>query len=121
MLHEVENNGRLRGIEICNSAPSVNHLLFVDDSLLLIEAEESNAAEVQHILDVYEKCSSQVINRDKSSVVFSKNTKQTNRERVKTLLNIKKEGHSGKYLGLPVYIVQSEKKAFAYLKDRIWR
>ena len=57
MLHEAESNGRLKGIKICNNAPSVSHLLFADDSLLLIEAEERNARKVQRILDVYEKCS----------------------------------------------------------------
>jgi hypothetical protein len=62
-----------------------------------------------------------MINREKSSVVFSKNTKQNNREKVKTILNINKEGHSGKYLGLPVYIGKSKRKTFAYLKDMIWR
>lgn len=54
-------------------------------------------------------------------MLFSKNTKQQNRERVKTILNIEKEGHSRKYLGLPIYIGKSKRKAFAYLKDRIWR
>lgn len=97
MLHEAELNGRLR------------------------EAEEGNAREIQRILDVYEKCSGQVINREKSSVLFSKNTKQQNKEKVKTILKFNKEGHSGKYLGLPVYIGKSKRKTFAYLKERIWK
>jgi hypothetical protein len=121
MLHEAENNGRLKGIKICNNAPSVSHLLFADDSLLLVEAEERNATEVQRILDVYEKCSGQMINKDKSVVLFSKNTKQQNRQKVKEVLNISKEGHTGRYLGLPVYIGKSKSKAFAYLKEKVWK
>lgn len=121
MLQEAEDNGRLQGIKICSNAPSVNHLLFADDSLLLIKANKRNAQEVQRILDEYEKCSGQMINREKSSVLFSKNTKEQYKEEVKTFLKIKKEGNSGKYLGLPFYIGKSKSKTFAYLKDKIWK
>jgi hypothetical protein len=86
-----------------------------------LKAEEGNAREVQRILNVYERCSGQMINKEKSSVLFSKNTIQEKREEVKSILNINKEGHSGKYLGLPVYIGKSKSKTFAYLKERIWR
>jgi hypothetical protein len=82
---------------------------------------EANAKEVKRILDTYEKCSGQMINRDKSSVLFSKNTKEQNKNRVKAILSFNKEGHSGRYLGLPVYIGKSKVKTFAYLKEKIWK
>jgi hypothetical protein len=62
-----------------------------------------------------------MINRDKSSVLFSKNTKEQNKNRVKAILSFNKEGHSGRYLGLPVYIGKSKVKTFAYLKEKIWK
>jgi hypothetical protein len=62
-----------------------------------------------------------MINKEKSAVVSSKNTKQHNKEKVKTILNISKEGHSVKYPRLPVYIGKSKSKTFAYLKERIWK
>ena len=52
MLQDAEENGRLKGIKICRNAPSVSHLLFADDSLLLVEGNERNATEVQRILEV---------------------------------------------------------------------
>jgi hypothetical protein len=36
-------------------------------------------------------------------------------------LNILREGFSGKYLGLPVYIGKSKAKAFQYLKEKVWK
>ena len=33
MLNKVEDNGLLKGIKLAPTAPRVNHLLFVDDSL----------------------------------------------------------------------------------------
>ena len=36
-------------------------------------------------------------------------------------MNINAEGHSGRYLGLPVYIGKSKSKTFAYIRERIWK
>jgi hypothetical protein len=35
---KAEDDGLIRGIKLATSAPRVNHLLFTDDSLLLLEA-----------------------------------------------------------------------------------
>ena len=43
MLNKVDQEGRLEGIKICQQAPSFNHLLFADDSLILLKVTEENA------------------------------------------------------------------------------
>ncbi|XP_073367527.1 uncharacterized protein [Aegilops tauschii subsp. strangulata] len=121
MLHEAERKGRLKGIKICNNAPSVSHLLFADDSLLLIEAERNSVQEVNRILSNYEACSGQVVNKEKSAILFSKNTKVEDKGDLMKQLNIAREGFSGKYLGMPVYIGKSKVKAFQYLKEKVWK
>ena len=37
-----------------------------------------------------------------------------------TQLNISTEGFLGKYLGLPIYTKKSKKKAFDYIKEKLW-
>ena len=76
MLNQADQNGSLEGIKICHGAPSFNHLLFADDSLILLKVSEDSARHLQNILNLYEVCSGQTINVDKSSIVFSKNTKR---------------------------------------------
>ena len=120
MLHDAEINGRLKGIKICNTAPSISHLLFADDSLLLIEANTNSVHEMNRIFSTYEACSGQAINKEKSAILFSKNTKLEDKSEVMNKMCITKEGFSGKYLGLPVYIGKSKTKAFHYLKEKIW-
>jgi ribonuclease HI len=121
MLNQADKMGKLEGIKICNEAPSFNHLLFADDSLILLKVSEENVKHLQHILNLYEVSSGQTVNIDKSSVVFSKNTSKEERKKLMARLGINREGWNGKYLGLPVYIGRSRKKTFNYLKERIWQ
>ena len=76
LLQKAECQGKLEGIKICQEAPRVNHLFFADDSLILMRARPSDAQELAHILKIYERVSGQVINKDKSSIMFSSNTNQ---------------------------------------------
>lgn len=62
------------GIKVCRVAPSVNHIFFADDSLILMRAKNEEAAELKRVLEVYERVSGQMINIDKSSILFSPNT-----------------------------------------------
>ena len=75
LVTKAELEGNLKGICIGNDAPSFNHLLFEDDSLVLIKATSGSARYVQNILHIYEVWSGQVVNYDKSSVMFSRNKK----------------------------------------------
>jgi hypothetical protein len=42
LLHQAETNELIQGIKVCRSAPSVTHLLFADDSLILMKADAMN-------------------------------------------------------------------------------
>jgi hypothetical protein len=100
-------SGDLEGVCVCLIAPSINHLLFADDSLLLFKIDEQSTTHLQHILSLYEDCSGQIINKDKSSIMFSKNTNEVVRGSIMETLGIRSEAGNEKYLGLPVYKGQS--------------
>jgi hypothetical protein len=42
LLHEEEVGG-IEGVKVCRNAPSVSHLLFADDSLILMKADLNNS------------------------------------------------------------------------------
>jgi hypothetical protein len=121
MLNKAEAEGLLNGIKLAPNAPRVNHLLFADDSLLLLEANIQNVETVKSILQTYEECSGQMINRDKSSVMFSSNAKRSAKNFLLQALELGPETMDGKYLGLPTYIGRSRKKCFEYIKEKIWK
>ena len=121
LLLAAERRGELEGVKVCQDAPSINHLLFADDSLLLLKNDVRSANHLQDILSLYENCSGQTINKDKSSIMFSQNAKTVDKEQMMTALDIRVEARNDKYLGLPVYMGKSKEKTFAYLKDRVWK
>ena len=44
LLQYEEEAGGIEGVRVCRNAPSVSHLLFADDSLILMKADILNAA-----------------------------------------------------------------------------
>lgn len=91
LLKKGEEDGLLAGVKICHNAPSISHLLFADDSLILIRANEGDCTHLQIIPQLYEGCSGQVINKAKSAILFSKNTKPRQKKVVCELLQVTKE------------------------------
>jgi len=120
MLQKAEMEEKIKGIKICCSAPRVNHLFFADDSLILMRASQSDANELRRILNVYERASGQVINRNKSSILFSPNSDHQVKLQVRNILSIDQEARSEKYLGLPVTVGKSRKRTFEYIKKKVW-
>jgi hypothetical protein len=61
-------SSELHGLKVAPSAPTVSHLLFAEDSLLLFRAATESAGKTQHLLDLYCLPLGQRVNRDKSSI-----------------------------------------------------
>jgi hypothetical protein len=58
---------------VCRSAPSVSHLLFANDSLILMKANKVNATSLRQVLEHYCANSGQMVSEAKCSIFFSPN------------------------------------------------
>jgi hypothetical protein len=74
LLQRAEANRWITGLPITRGGVRINHLLFANDSLLFCKANMFEWVRIQQLLDMYEKVSSQKLNREKTSIFFSKNT-----------------------------------------------
>ena len=98
------------------TAPTINHLLFADDSLLLFKANVEGSEEVSNLLDIYCRASGQRINHEKSSIFFSKGCPDSIKEEVKHSLNVQNESLNERYLGMPTDVGQSKNGTFKYFE-----
>lgn len=62
--------------------PTISHLLFADDCYILFRANAGKAGLMKRILDRYEHNSGQMVNYNKTAVIFSPNTTETSRNEV---------------------------------------
>lgn len=74
MLKGAEDRGEIEGVKVCRGALVVSHLLFADDSLILMHADKKNEENLQSILNEYCVSSGQKLSKAKSSIYFSGNT-----------------------------------------------
>ena len=77
------------------------------------------ATELMRVLQVYAMGSGQLINLDKSSILFSKNVRlEMMQEICQTMRNMQRVSQ-GKYLGLPMVVRRTKEQIFGFVKTNI--
>ncbi|KAA3468319.1 reverse transcriptase [Gossypium australe] len=110
--------GHLKGVKASRRGPQISHLLFADDYILFGEANERGAGFIKRVLCEYGKCSGQQVNFEKSTVLFSSNTREEEKRVVTQILGVRFSNDPEHYLGLPNMVGRRKKEAFQNLKDR---
>jgi ribonuclease HI len=116
----IERN-TLHGIQIARGAPVLSHLFFADDSLIFCRANQSNAASIQSILQLYQDSSGQLVNLDKSEISYSRNVPNEKKIEFQRWIPFKAVETQSKYLGLPSYVGRSKKQVFDFIQERVWK
>jgi len=73
------------------------------------------------LLDSYSKYSGQHINKNKTTIFFSKSTTPERKQYIKNALGVLEIRSYEKYLGLPSLIGRRKKGSFEYIKERVLR
>lgn len=118
-LCNAEKQGQITGHKVARTAPTISHLLYVDDSMFYCKCNEEELNNLSQILKEYSVASGQRINYQKSSIYFRKNFPTERKEDIKRKLGIKQEGGEGIYLGLPESFGGSKVSILNYLKERL--
>ena len=74
---------------------------------------------ILHILQLYELASRQKLNREKTTVFFSKATKEERRMEMVEFLGVSEVREYEKYLGLPAVVGRNKKESLNYIKERV--
>ena len=111
----------ISGVSVCRGAPQISHLLFVDDCIIFGKASVGEGNRVFKVLADYEKESGQKLNKEKTSLFFSRNTSKEIREEIKRKFGAQIIHKHERYLGLPTLVGKGKKKAFSRIKDQVGR
>jgi len=101
------------------SGPKISHLFFADDSIIFGRATKAEGVEILRILKVYEASSGKLLNNQKTSLFFSRNTKGEVQTKIKTMFGAQVIKQHETYLGLPSLIGRSKTNSFAQLKSKV--
>ena len=94
----------LTGVPTSKKGPRLSHLFFADDSLIFCKANSVEWQRLTKILEKYEAALGQQLNRDKTSIYFSRNRSPEKRMEISQLLGLQVTQSYDKYLELPTMV-----------------
>ena len=120
MIQQTARDNVIRGFSLCKNGPKITNLFFADDTLLFCQARMEDLQAIQHILSLYEGASGQQINREKTTLFFSKAMSEEKKGEILSFLGVPKIKEYEKYLGLPAVVGKNKKTSLNYIKERMW-
>lgn len=112
-LRELKTFGMLRG------SPKLNHLVFVDDMIILCKAEMRTMQLVADVLRKYENTLGQKVNKDKNTIYMHHNVQHRDVVVAEVALGIKRKDFPFNYLGCPIFYKRKQKLFYQQLINRI--
>ena len=109
----------LHGILSCKNGVCISHLLFADNSFIFCQATMEEGQHLLNILGRYEAASRQAINRHKTSIFFSRNTRDSVKAELQALFGGRIMEDCEPYLGLPMTGGRSKVNTFKGLQEKI--
>ena len=106
-------------MRLTRNYPSIQHLLFADDSLFLCRATLKECTSFIHCLELCGKASGQDFNFHKSSITFGADIDHVMKRLIAGLLEMENEGGAGTYLGLPECFSGSKQKLLAFIGEKL--
>lgn len=119
LLRKATKSHQINGITSCKGGVKISHLFFVDDSLIFNEAKTTKYQILLNILAQHEEAFSQAMNRQKTYLFFSCNTRQENRKAIQGMLGAQILMDCEKYLGLPMVGRKSRVSTFKEVHKRM--
>ena len=77
LLCDATARGDIHEFSICRNGPKLTYLFFADDCLIFCRSTLEDCHKIQELLGYYEVASGQVINKEKTTFFFSKNTEES--------------------------------------------
>lgn len=107
------------GVAICRSGPCISHLFSANNSLIFCKASLEECDSLQRVFEVYEETSGQQLNRAKTSLFFSQNTRDDVKEEIKRRFGAQISRQHEKCFGLPSLVGKNKRNTFNGIKEKL--
>lgn len=121
LLQKAIERKELTGFKITKNCPTLTHLFYADDAMIMSKADPAEAYTIQQIFNTYSMASGQCINVQKSGILFSKDVNDRHKLEISRILNMPICNSPGKYLGLPGEWQRSKTQSLCWIKDKVWQ
>lgn len=88
LLLKEERDNQIHGLKVSRRSPAISHLLFADDCFILCRAALNEVRQIRVVLDKYCAASGQLVNFQKSGVLFSNNISSRQRSELMNALGV---------------------------------
>ena len=119
MINKARANKQWTGIKVGKRCYPVTHLFFAYEALLCCKVTTQETRKIKELLHLYAKASGQLVNFDKSTVYYNRNTDMDTRGEVCSLLGNLREAFSGKYLSFLMVIGRTKNQIFGEVKGSV--
>ncbi|CAL1383991.1 unnamed protein product [Linum trigynum] len=113
------NRKAWKPIFLSKDGPPLTHLFFADDLVLFAEANQKQGEEILACLNRFCEASGEQVNKDKSCVFFSKNTRGQLKKSISDTLGMQPTNNLGRYLGVPVVHGRVTKDTYKYILEKV--
>lgn len=120
MVQKIANEETIGGFFLYRNGPHITHLFFADNSLLFCCASLDELITIHEILTLYKKALGQQINREKTTLFFSKFFSKWRRGEIINFLGVPEIREYEKYLVLLAVVGRNKKANHNYIKERVW-
>ncbi|GAU20573.1 hypothetical protein TSUD_33200 [Trifolium subterraneum] len=121
LITKAQQNQLIHGVKVAPGAPEITHLFIADDSLMFCRENDSETHQIKSIITQYQQASGQLVNYNKSELIFSKKVSQETKLSIQQILPMSSVDHYSKYLGQPTFIGKSKKQVFNFIQDKVWK
>ncbi|WMV44062.1 hypothetical protein MTR67_037447 [Solanum verrucosum] len=118
-LNKLQEDGEYRGYGMPKWSSNINHLSYVDDTILFCSRDKKSVQKMMKVLANYEQVSGQMINKNKCFFYLHEKAPIVSGQRLRRWTGIQQGHFPFTYLGCPVFYGRKKISHFEYILAKI--